>query len=154
MMDLMDHQARVELSKDVVHMVFGLTGRLRAHMDAAAAALELTPMQARALFVVQEAVPMRDLADRLHCDASNVTGIVDRLEERGLMRREVDPDDRRRRRLVITDEGAELSGELRDRVVADHPLLALDDADLTTLHGILMAVEGPCGCPAHGPAQP
>jgi DNA-binding MarR family transcriptional regulator len=149
MIDLMDADARNELSKAVVHMVFGLTGRLRAHVDAAAAEMDLTPMQARALFVLQTPAPMRDLADALHCDASNVTGIVDRLEERALVERQVDPDDRRRRRLVVTEAGHALTTRLRDRVMADHPLLALDDADLVTLHGLLERVEGPCPCPAH-----
>lgn len=36
-------------------------------------------------------LPMRALAELLGCDASNVTGIVDRLEARGLVRREAAP---------------------------------------------------------------
>ena len=38
---------------------------------------------------------MGRLADTLSCDASNVTGLVDRLESRGLVRRQPSPDDRR-----------------------------------------------------------
>jgi DNA-binding MarR family transcriptional regulator len=150
MVDLMDEEPfgpvggpRHALIRDTVHKLFELTGRLRAHMDGAAAALELTPMQARALFVTQAPIPMGLLADALHCDASNVTGIVDRLEERDLMARVVDPDDRRRRTLVVTDEGRAVTARLRELVAHDNPILRLDEADLARLHGILRQMLGP-----------
>jgi DNA-binding MarR family transcriptional regulator len=51
---------------------------------------------------------MRELADELRCDASNVTQIVGRLEARGLVTREPDSDDKRVRRVAITPEGRKL----------------------------------------------
>ena len=45
---------------------------------------------------------MSELANALFCDNSNVTGIVDRLEERGLVRREAAEGDRRVKLLVLT----------------------------------------------------
>lgn len=48
---------------------------------------------------------MGDLAVELVCDASNVTQLVGRLEARGLVARELDPADRRTRRVSITDAG-------------------------------------------------
>ncbi len=77
---------------------------------AVSAELELSPPQTMALLRLDqdEGVPMHHLAGALHCDTSNVTGIVDRLEDRGLVERRVDPRDRRVKRLVLTDEGAAL----------------------------------------------
>ncbi|CAN5468699.1 hypothetical protein BH23ACT9_BH23ACT9_01500 [soil metagenome] len=136
----MKYSTREALSKDVVRMTFELTGHLRAHLDRCAGALDMTPMQARALFVSHQPVPMGQLAEDLHCDASNITGIVDRLEERGLMTRAVDPADRRRKNLVVTEAGQAVSEQLRDLVRTDHPILTLDDADLEVLHGLLLRV--------------
>jgi DNA-binding MarR family transcriptional regulator len=55
--------------------------------------------------------PMSALADLLFCDPSNVTGIVDRLESRGLIERRPHPADRRVKRIAITDHGAEVRAE-------------------------------------------
>ena len=56
---------------------------------AVAAEFDLAPMQMLALKHLEPGVelPMSALAEPLHCDASNVTGIVDRLEARGLIER-------------------------------------------------------------------
>ena len=48
---------------------------------------------------------MREVAETLACDSSNLTGITDRLEERGLVRRSADEKDRRVKLLVLTEEG-------------------------------------------------
>lgn len=53
--------------------------------------------------------PMRRLAERMNCEASNLTGLVDRLETRGLVERRPDPADRRVRLLALTDEGNRVS---------------------------------------------
>ena len=57
------------------------------------AELGLTLRQAHALRLLdpEEPMPMSALAERLFCDASNVTGIADRLEARGLVEREAWP---------------------------------------------------------------
>ncbi|GAA0920468.1 hypothetical protein GCM10009557_90990 [Virgisporangium ochraceum] len=54
---------------------------------------------------------MRELADELGCDASNVTQIVARLETRDLVRRHTNPNDRRSRQLVRTPDGDALYAE-------------------------------------------
>ncbi|MGK8522697.1 MarR family winged helix-turn-helix transcriptional regulator [Nocardia asteroides] len=73
---------------------------------AAAASENLTASQGKALTVLRRGpVAMRALAETLACDASNVTGIINRLEKRGLVRREVNESDRRVTNLVITPEG-------------------------------------------------
>src|SRR5438045_231532 len=75
--------------------------------------LGLSPMQAHTLRFLEQPRPMSELAEQLLCDASNVTGIVDRLEARGLVERRASPEDRRVKLLCLTDAGE----ALRDRVV-------------------------------------
>jgi DNA-binding MarR family transcriptional regulator len=53
---------------------------------------------------------MSALADALYCHASNVTGIVDRLESRGLVERRPDEEDRRVKTLSLTPAGADIRG--------------------------------------------
>jgi len=48
---------------------------------------------------------MRKMGDRLSCDASFMTGMVDRLEEEGLLERLRDPDDRRVTLITLTEKG-------------------------------------------------
>ena len=69
--------------------------------------LGLAPMQLHALRLIEPGVevPMSSLAGKLFCDASNVTGIVDRLEARGLIERRPAEHDRRVKLLVLTSAG-------------------------------------------------
>jgi DNA-binding MarR family transcriptional regulator len=94
----------------------------RPRWQAVAGELGLSPPQATALLRLdpEGGMPMRRLACALHCDSSNVTGIVDRLEERGLVERRPDPADRRVKLLLLTDAGGELRALLVRRL-ADPP---------------------------------
>jgi DNA-binding MarR family transcriptional regulator len=94
-----------ELTTELADLVFQVAGRLRQGFNAIAADLDLPPAQALALVNLRGPAPMRDLAEVLSCDASNVTGIVDGLERRGLVTRQADPADRRVKHLVLTQEG-------------------------------------------------
>ena len=80
------------------------------------AEFDLTPAQGQALKVLDPArpVPMSTLAEALFCDASNVTGIVDKLESRGLIARQGADHDRRVKQLAVTDRGR----RIRDKLVA------------------------------------
>jgi DNA-binding MarR family transcriptional regulator len=61
-----------------------------------------------------EPVPMRRLAQDLHCDNSYITTIVDSLEEAGVARREAHPTDRRIKVIVLTDAGRRLAALARE----------------------------------------
>jgi DNA-binding MarR family transcriptional regulator len=77
-------------------------------LTAAAALHGLTMTQAKMLILLRrQPLPMRALAGRLACDASNITGLVDRLEARGLVSRHADATDRRIKNVVATEEGRE-----------------------------------------------
>jgi DNA-binding MarR family transcriptional regulator len=56
----------------------------------------------------------RKLADALRVTPSNVTGIIDRLEEQGLVSRTQNPEDRREMTLQVTDKGEALVSSLRE----------------------------------------
>lgn len=74
----------------------------------------LTTQQARLLGLVAHRRPsFGELAGPLGCDKTNVTGLVDRLERRKLLRREVDAQDRRVIRVVLTEAGSALGVQLR-----------------------------------------
>jgi DNA-binding MarR family transcriptional regulator len=60
-------------------------------------------------------MPMRAIADSLSCEPSNVTGIVDGLERRGLVVRQADPADRRVKQVVLTADGKRTRDLLRAR---------------------------------------
>lgn len=76
----------------------------------------LTPPQAGTLWILtpDEGVPMSALAEQLMCDASNVTGIVDKLEARGLAQRG-QAEDRRVKVLTLTEAGVALRVVMRER---------------------------------------
>lgn len=82
-----------------------------------AAEFDLTAVQARAVLRMHEPTPMGALADHLSCDASNVTGIADRLEDRGVAER-ANGSDRRVTLLQLTDKGARIRRALATQVGA------------------------------------
>ncbi|MFH8368177.1 MarR family winged helix-turn-helix transcriptional regulator [Streptomyces sp. NPDC018031] len=106
---------------------------------ATAARHGLTATQAKVLAQLGSGpLPMRGLADRLVCDASNITGIVDRLEDHGLVRREPSATDRRVKNVVTTERGHETILRVREEMQATHSALDhLDDEERATLHGLL-----------------
>src|SRR2546427_9615376 len=94
--------------------------RVHAHFAAAVAELDLAPVQAKALHElnVEPPISMRALAERLKSDPSNVTGLIDRLEARGLVERRPDPNDRRIKGLALTAAGAKMRERLFARLYA------------------------------------
>lgn len=98
--------------------------------------LGLTPGHVKALAVLDpdQPEPMRAMADSLACDASMVTWLVDRLEERGLVQRRASSTDRRVKTVVLTERGIELRERL-SRAMFEPPeeLLALDLDSLQAL---------------------
>jgi DNA-binding MarR family transcriptional regulator len=83
-----------------------------------AAEFELHPAQAGTLMQLDEGpgLPMHEIATRLACDNSNVTGIVDRLEARGLVTRRGGEQDRRVKYVVLTPLGLEVRGAMGSKL--------------------------------------
>jgi DNA-binding MarR family transcriptional regulator len=127
---------------------------MRQHLEKVATAHGLTMQQAVSLFHLGQrgGLSMRDLAGELHCDPSNITGIADRLEERGLLERHVQADDRRVKLLSLTPAGEHLRTGLSDVVNRDVPgLSALDAADQQELLRLLVTVLDAAGVPPGHP---
>jgi MarR family transcriptional regulator, organic hydroperoxide resistance regulator len=101
---------------------------------------DLAPMQMHALRLLEPGaeLSMSALASSLHCDASNVTGIVDRLEARGLIERRDAARDRRVKILAVTPEGIRVRDEIMKRLAVPPPeLAALPRADQRALRDLL-----------------
>ncbi|PYC75868.1 MarR family transcriptional regulator [Streptomyces tateyamensis] len=112
---------------DLMDAVAAVSAAFFVDFAGAAARHGLSSSQAKALGVVTDAVPMRALAGRLGCDASNVTGIVDRLEALGFAGREAAATDRRVKIVTITETGRAVLQQIRaDMVRAHRALDALD----------------------------
>lgn len=81
--------------------------------------------------------PMRRLAEQMNCEASNLTGLVDRLERRGLVERLPDPSDRRVRVLALTADGEQLASETWAAVARRCPLNSLPPEKRAALDNLL-----------------
>jgi DNA-binding MarR family transcriptional regulator len=106
----------------VARRLHQITDELRQSFEGTAAELELTAQQARVILRLFEPTPMRDVADHLACDASNVTGIVSRLTARGLITAAPGPD-RRVKLLALTATGRRIRSELERRVARNSPAM-------------------------------
>jgi DNA-binding MarR family transcriptional regulator len=115
----------------------------REHLPASGAEFELSPIQCHVLHLIEPRRPlsMSQLAQTLSCDASNVTGLVDRLEARGLVRRQPSAEDRRVKVLQLTPTGLRLRTQLLKRMARRSlPLSRLSLQDQRTLVKLLEAL--------------
>jgi DNA-binding MarR family transcriptional regulator len=98
----------------------------------------LRPAAFGALRVLDEPRTMSEIASFLRCDNSNVTGIVDGLEARGLAERTASPGDRRVKLIALTAEGRRLRARLmREARKPPSWLKDLSAADQRTLRDVL-----------------
>lgn len=112
----------------------------REHLPSAEDALDLSPVQCHVLHLLEpeEPLPMGRLAATLGCDASNVTGLVDRLESRGLVERRPSAGDRRVKVVRLTPAGSRLRAQLLRRITGGSCALSrLSPADQRALVRIL-----------------
>lgn len=122
---------------EIAILLMQLSGDLSAYFARQVSEFGLTFPQALLIRQLGQPLPMKAAADRMHCDASNLTGIVDRLETRGLVERRTRGEDRRVKELVLTEEGERLRGQL-DNVPTFAPgLRDLSTDDRATLIGLL-----------------
>ncbi|MBD0742342.1 MarR family winged helix-turn-helix transcriptional regulator [Streptomyces sp. CBMA152] len=110
--------------QDLARTLAVLHRQVALRYGAAARAAGLTLQQAEILCQLERSTPsFGELAQLLGCDKTNITGLVDRLERRDLVRRAPDPADRRVSRATLTDAGRKASREIREgfaRIVAEH----------------------------------
>ena len=106
--------------------------------------LGLTPGHVKLMMKLEEGEgrAMGSLAQSFHCDASTMTWLVDRLEERGLVERRSLPSDRRVKAVALTPQGVTMKGQLMERVFEPpEELLVLDLAALELLEETLAKIR-------------
>ena len=105
---------------DAWQLLIKLSFSQQTQVSPLAAELELSPVQCHVLRLLEpeKPLPMRALAEGLCCDASNVTGLVDRLESRGLVRRRASEEDRRVKVLELTPKGVRVRAVFLERMTA------------------------------------
>jgi DNA-binding MarR family transcriptional regulator len=128
---------------DLLH---GLTRRFRRAQAQRLAPLGLTPAQERALRLIaraEEPLRMTELADRLGIVPRSLTTVIDALEQVGLVRREIDPRNRRAILLRLTERGAAVRDDLREarRRAAEDLFAPLPAADRELLGDLLARLD-------------
>lgn len=125
-----------------------LHGRLERCLSEELAAHGLTLAQFDVLMTLchGEGLTQQELAEWLLVTKANVVGLIDRVEAAGWVERRADPEDRRVKRLYLTDAGRKLA---RKAQPGQHALVRrifgrLSEAELRQLHGMLARLEEAC----------
>ncbi|MFK4188284.1 MarR family winged helix-turn-helix transcriptional regulator [Streptomyces sparsogenes] len=138
-------EARTTAERQLCGLVNGAAGRIGEHLRQRAATLGLTAPQATALRELSGPMTMRELAERMSCEPSNATFVVDKLEKQNLIERRPHPTDRRAKQLVLTPGGTALRERLLELLGVDSPLAGLTQDEQHTLQRLLerVAVQPP-----------
>jgi DNA-binding MarR family transcriptional regulator len=138
-----------ESSTDVAREAWGLFWEIfiedKPRRFAILSELGLSTQQSMALTHLEPGVPvpMGVLAEAMHCDNSNITGIVDRLEAAGFAERRSSERDRRVKAIVLTPKGERMREEVRRRAGEPPPSLAsLSPEDAVALRDVLARALG------------
>jgi DNA-binding MarR family transcriptional regulator len=142
MLTSMEYEDPVQLAD----LLQRLTKRLRRAQAERLAPFGLTPAQERALRMItrsEEPLRMTELADHLGIVPRSLTTVIDALEQAGLVRREIDPDNRRAIRLHLTEHGTSVRDDMREarRRAAEDLFAPLPDKDRTALLELLTRID-------------
>lgn len=133
-----DESQNVEL----LEIVLALMGRLKRFILTIGESQGLSLPQVHVIWGLGTGpLSMGTVAEELHCDPSNVTGIVGRLEQMGLVERRADPGDRRVKELVLTDKGERVREEMIQQAGRELPMSrTLTDGEREQLRTLLLKV--------------
>ncbi len=133
-------------STEIYRKLMILMMRSKRHMHEVVDTLGMTPVQGMLLmhFEKGQCKSMQELSTLMGCDASNTTGLIDRLDGQGLIERTVDPKDRRVKMIKLSDKGCVCRGKILESLqkaeAADLEKLSPDEVKtLVTLVDKLLA---------------
>src|SRR5436305_1893253 len=113
----------------------------RRRSEIALAPIGLRPRQVVALMILRDhgAMTQGGLCEALRLDPANLVGLLNELEERGLLDRRRDPDDRRRHIVELTAAGGVIVADAERALstVQEHVLAGLDEEERCALHELL-----------------
>jgi DNA-binding MarR family transcriptional regulator len=138
-----------DVGREAWRLLFQLFRTQRKEMAKMHSEFQFNPAQVHLLMSLENGpAPMSELAEALHCDASYITGLVDKLEDRGLVQRSPNPADRRVKLIVPTPEGLEMCKRLMDRFSEPPPFIAsLSHADKSALRDIFLKATQSAAAP-------
>jgi DNA-binding MarR family transcriptional regulator len=138
-----------ELIKQVIQLQQAVGKALREYSPVSLMSLNLTMVQFKTLFLVasQDGITSRALAATSKVTPANITGIIDRLAEQGLVSRQENPEDRRKLTLRATEKGQSILANLRETKMSQlstvlHQMSSEDLSALAQgLSALLAAIE-------------
>lgn len=132
------NEKRQQACDDLLALLQGLKSALGVFAES----YDLTTPQLWTLYILLRGeTTMGKLAVTLHCDASNVTGIVDRLVAQDLIISKTSPHDRRAKVLALTQKGNRAISNCLNQLPEQLGLEKLDEADRDNLHVIVMKLS-------------
>jgi MarR family transcriptional regulator, organic hydroperoxide resistance regulator len=130
-------EPHVTAERELCGLVSGLSHQISEHVRERAAKLGLTAAQATALRELTGPMTTSELAERMSCEPSNATFVIDKLEKQQLIERRPHPTDRRARQLILTPKGSALRDQLLELLTQDSPLAGLSPHEQGLLHDLL-----------------
>ena len=114
----------------------------RERMDARLSRYDMTPSQTHTLLYLSShgyTAPQRDVVEHLRVRPSTANGILDRMEEKGLIRRTADENDQRQKQVTATEKGRELNSLVQAAFQAGAALTlhGLSEEETAVLRGLL-----------------
>lgn len=142
------------LNRDILEALTTLIKQAEPVWHSIADGFGVAPPHLLAMFKLEGGLAMKELAQRLGCDASFVTSIADNLERRGFLRREPGLRDRRVKNLVLTQDGLAAKDRLMTQLAARMPwCYALNEQERQCFLGLLRKMLD-ASAPAAGDSQP
>ncbi|MFA6775440.1 MAG: MarR family transcriptional regulator [Sphaerochaetaceae bacterium] len=92
----------------VSFILFSLTNAVKRTVNESLARHNLNAVEAKTLGILthrNEPICQNDIGQTFGCSRSNISGVLDTMERNGLIKRECDTGDKRRKILVLTDQG-------------------------------------------------
>jgi MarR family transcriptional regulator, organic hydroperoxide resistance regulator len=135
--------AEESLLYELLNLGFALADRTNELIADVLRELELTIPLANALWKLNPGGPaptMGEIAENFRCHPSTVTFLADRLQERNLVERVVNPANRRSNTLVLTPRGVEVRRRLVEAMATRSPIARLSTVEQQQLHSLLSKV--------------